>query len=357
MELPSQKKIAFILGSMGRGGAERVISILSKNFAKCGWLTNICLLLFNKVDYSLDPTTRVFDFTGSVLSRLKRAPYWLRTLRSYIKREQPDVVVSFAARINILVLLASLGTKTKVIISERNDPSCDGRGIITKFFVRLLYPISKRIVFQTTRSLNYFPKSILKKGIVIPNPICVDCFASEVKKKKIVSVGRLTKQKNHALLIRSFAEVSKDFPEYELFIYGDGELLNELKMLSVNLEIDSKVHFEGNVPNLHEQIADAELFVLSSNYEGLSNALLEALMMGLPCISTNCAGSDEYIKNGVNGFIVPVNDIEKLQKAMKQILSDNMLKEKFSKQAKISSKKFTEKNVFFQWQQVIGEKK
>ena len=349
------KKISFVLGSMGRGGAERVISILSNEFANEGWITQICLLLFNRVDYELDKSTKIFDFTGGMSSRLKRLPYWLRTIRHYVKKEKPDVIVSFAARINVLVLLATLGLRVKVIVSERNDPKHDGRGFITRLMVRLLYPFANRIIFQTKRSLQYFSKNILKKGEVIPNPISVSCYASNQKKKKIVTVGRLTKQKNQSLLIRAFANIQKDFPDYELYIYGDGEQKENLIALSESLNIGNKVHFEGNILNVHEKIADAELFVLSSDYEGLSNALLEALMMGIPCISTDCAGADEFINNDENGLLVQVGNECDLYNTMKKVLSDDLLRIKLAKNAKINSTSFEKDYVLKQWMNVIGD--
>ena len=355
MDKTKQKKIFFVLGSMGRGGAERVISILSKNFADKGWITQIGLLLFNKNDYKLDESTQVFDFTGNGQSRILRTPYWLYAIRNFVKKEQPDVIISFAARINILVLLATLGLRTKVIISERNDPKQDGRGFITRCLVRLLYPLADKIVFQTKRSLQYFSKTILQKGIVIPNPISVSCYAYSEKKKKIVSVGRLTKQKNQALLIKAFATVKKDFPNYELYIYGDGELLNELISLTKTLGIKESVHFEGNVPDVHEKIANAELFVLSSDYEGLSNALLEALMMGLPCISTDCAGADEMIKNEENGILVHIGDEKGLVDAMKSILGSVFLRTKIAENAKNNSSVFAKNVVLQKWQSIVGE--
>ena len=354
MDKSKQKKIFFILGSMGRGGAERVISILSQNFADKGWITQIGLLLFNKVDYKLDESTQIFDFTGNAQSRILRTPYWLYTIRKFVKKEQPDVVISFAARITILVLLATLGLRTKVIISERNDPKQDGRGLFTRCMVRLLYPFANKIVFQTKRSLHYFSKKILQKGIVIPNPISVSCHASSDKKKKIVSVGRLTKQKNHALLIKAFATIKKIFPEYELYIYGDGELLNELISLTKTLGIDESVHFEGNVPDVHEKIADAELFVLSSDYEGLSNALLEALMMGLHCISTNVAGADEYIENGRNGILVSVGDEREMSQAIRTILGNQILQKKFSYESLKNSLGLKKDSILIIWNNIVG---
>jgi len=348
-----QKKVLFILGSMGRGGAERVISILSRDFANNGWLTQIGLLLFNKVDYSLDDSTQIFNFTGNANSRTLRVPYWLYKIRNCVKKEKPDYIVSFAARINILVLLATLGLHVKVIVSERNDPMQDGRGFITRCMVRLLYPIAEKIVFQTKRSLRYFPKKILQKGVVIPNPISVPCYASSEKKKKIVSVGRLTKQKNHALLINAFASIKKDYPEYELFIYGDGELREDLVSLARSLNVEKNVHFEGNIPNIHEKIADADLFVLSSNYEGLSNALLEALMMGLPCVATNVAGVDEYIINDINGKIVPVGDETALADAIKVCLDNKSIRDSFAINARIDAKSFDKQKVLEKWNSIM----
>lgn len=349
------KKISFFLGSMGRGGAERVISILSNDFAERGWVTHIGLLLFNKVDYDLNDSIKVFDFTGKITSRLKRTPYWIKSIRNHIKKERPDVIVSFAARINVLVLLASLGTKTKVIVSERNDPWHDGRGLATRFMVHLLYPFAAKIVLQTKRSIAYFSKAIAKKCIVIPNPISVKCEASPVKRKKIVAVGRLAKQKNHEMLIRAFSSLPQEYSDYSLFIYGDGSLLEYLSSLAKSLGVENRVFFPGNVSNIHEQIADAELFILSSDYEGLSNALLEAMMMGLPCISTNCAGAEEFIENGRNGLIVPVGDGDMLKKAIVKMLSEEIFCNMCGLNAKETSKKFAKKEMIALWKSQLEE--
>lgn len=347
------KKISFFLGSMGRGGAERVISILSNDFAERGWVTHIGLLLFNKVDYDLNETTKVFDFTGRLTSRLKRIPYWIKSVRSYIKKEKPDVIVSFAARINVLVLLAAIGTKTKVIVSERNDPWHDGRGLATRFMVRLLYPFAAKIVLQTKRSVAYFSKAIAKKCIVIPNPISVKCEASPVKRKKIVAVGRLAKQKNHEMLIRAFSSLPQEYNDYSLFIYGDGPLLEYLSSLAKSLGVENRVFFPGNVLNIHEQIADAELFVLSSDYEGLSNALLEAMMMGLPCISTNCAGAEEFIENERNGFIVSVGNKMELVKVIKSCLSKRQLLSMISRNAVESVSCLQKEKILKRWYSIV----
>lgn len=156
--------------------------------------------------------------------------------------------------------------------------------------------MADKVVFQTKRVSSYFP--YLSNATIIFNPISVSSVSKNTNLKKIVTVGRLTVQKNQKLLIESFSEVLKKYPNIILEIYGDGEKREELKYIIKTLGVSNNVIFKGNILNVHEAIADAGLFVLSSDYEGLSNALMEAMMMGLPCISTTCAGSDELISDG-----------------------------------------------------------
>ncbi len=347
------KKIVFVVGGMKRGGAERVISILSREYIRKGWNVSIVLLLFSEIQYKLEDKISIIDLSGKISSRVMRAPYWLVNLRKYLKKEEPDVVVSFAARINVLMLLSAFGLDTKKIISERNDPIHDGRGRITKLLIQLLYPGADKIVFQTTRIKGYFNDRIRKKGVVIYNPIEVSADAQTVDSHKIVSVGRLEKQKNHYFLIEAFSNIVKKYPEYELWIYGEGTLRNDLENLINRLGINNRVFLPGIAKNVHEQIANAEMCVLSSDYEGLSNALMEAMMMGLPCISTNCAGSDELIQNNENGLLVSVGNREELEAAMEKLILDKGLANKLSTNAKNSSKKYSIEAVMRQWDLIL----
>ncbi|MCM1325844.1 MAG: glycosyltransferase family 4 protein [Bacteroidales bacterium] len=349
-----QNKIAFFLGGMTRGGAERVISILSKKYASQGWQTDICVLLFYRLDYEIDKTTRFIDLTGGDGQRWKRVPYWINAIRKYVKNEKPDVIVSFVARINALVQLACVGLDVPIVVSERIDPRYDGRELPIRILNNLFYPKAKKVVFQTKRIQSYFNKKIQDNGCIILNPVTVTTYASQKKKKKIVAVGRIMAQKNHKLLIESFSDVVKLYPEYELYIYGDGDLIPQLTELSRNLEIENQVHFPGNKPDIHREIADAEIFVLSSDYEGLSNALMEAMMMGLPCISTDCSGSDEIIANGINGLLVPIGNRESLKNAMIRLIQDNTLKNSLGEAAKKTAENFTVELVMEQWMKVIG---
>ena len=347
------KKITFVIGGMSRGGAERVISILANHYAKLGWKTDIVMLLSNKVGYELNESIYLVDMTRKTQNKILGAPHWVMSFRKYAKENNPDIIVSFVARINVVVLLATLGMNKKIIISERNDPSMDGRSRFLDIATRILYKKARKIIFQTKRAADHFTGTIQKNSLIIPNPISVKCFVQTNVNHKIVSVGRLAKQKNHKMLIDAFAEVIKKHPEYQLWIYGEGSERNELEMKISEYHIEDKVFLPGNIPNIHQEISDAEIFVLSSDYEGLSNALLEAMMMGIPCISTTCAGSDEYIKDGYNGLLVSIGDSEKMRLAIERLIEDDVLRHHIGKTGKQSVEQCDSQIVMKEWCKTI----
>lgn len=345
------KRIAFVLGSMGRGGAERVISILSRSYAERGYQTDIIVLLSGVVGYELHESTRVIDFSGGGKSRIKRLPFWLKSLRNYYKENKPDTVVSFAARINIIVKMALTGLKPKLIVSERNDPRCDGRSKFVDIMTKLQYPKVDAVVFQTERAKSYFPK--LSNSTIIPNPIVCPCSWENTNPNKVVSVGRLTAQKNQKMLINAFSKVSEQNPDAFLEIYGAGELEGELKAQIDALGMKDKIFLMGNVNDVHFRIKDAAVFCLSSDYEGLSNALLEAMAMGIPCVSTRCAGADEYIIDGENGFLVNIGDEEGTARGISKLLRDEELRKKFSERTVKTSESFLLPAVISRWDELI----
>ena len=347
------RKILFVIGGLKRGGAERVTVVLAKQFHHAGWDVSITTLLLNDVDYELNEGIHVIDLTTDRTSRIASIPKWLLGIRKTVKEIRPDVIISFVARINILTQIACKGIIENIIVSERNDPSCDGRGCLIDIATKILYPRAQIVVFQTKRAQKYFNTKIQKNSVIIPNPISVDVQAKIVDSKKIVSVGRLAKQKNHKLLINAFFRVLQNYPEYKLWIYGDGELGPVLSEQVIKLGIEDKVFFPGNVLDIHAQISDAEMFVLSSDYEGLSNALLEAMMMGLPCISTNCAGSDEVIQDEANGLLVPVGDETALYMAMDRLITNRKLRYTIAQNAKKEAEKFKTENIFHKWLEIV----
>lgn len=347
-------RIAFIIGSMGRGGAERVISILANHYVNKNWDVDVILLLANKVEYDLDSRVRIINLSNPNRRRLFQLPRWLLGIRSYVNKYKPYRIVSFIARINIITMLACIGEKVSVILSERSDPQNDGRDKVTALLTNFLYKLDncKHVIFQTKYALKCFSKEIRDKGIVTYNPIKV-FVKRKSPEKKIVAVGRLSKEKNHKLLIRAFTLLSNDYPDYCLYIYGDGVLKDELQKQIDDIGLNAKIFLPGKFENIHEKISDAKIFVLSSNHEGQSNALLEAMTMGLPCISTNVHGVDEIIENGVNGFIVERDNVQMLYETMKMLIDDESLRRKISDNALITSKVFDANIILKKWEEAI----
>ena len=196
---------------------------------------------------------------------------------------------------------------------------------------------------------------------ILPNPVSVECERKKKTRKRIVAVGRLALQKNHAMLIRAFRRFRQTHPEYTLSIYGSGgegaiNPFNQekpLRRLVAELELQESVFFEGSSTRVHYEIADAEFFVLSSDYEGLSNALLEAMTMGFPCVSTDCEGSTDVIENGVNGLLVPRGDEDALLDAMLTLAEKEEYRESLGRQAKKTAERFKRERVAQEWAETI----
>lgn len=320
-------RILFFNGTLGAGGAERVMAILANHLEEKGEQVEIVLYHSDPIFYRLNDSIRV-----TYISKENKGKGFLHNLiwlRKYIS-QNADIVISFNASMNIYALLATLGKKQKIIVADRNDP----RNIPKKKFLRVvrnvLYNFADGIVIQNTRNQSYFNKKIQKKSVVIYNPVEMDEYRGKAlrssKKKRVVTIGRTTPQKNQKILIEAFAKVKKKYNDYTLTIYGTGPLLEQLKGYAVELGVGDSVELPGAVQNVHDLILDAEVFVLSSNYEGMPNALIEAMVLGLPVISTKVSGATDLIVDGKNGLLVNVGSAAEIEKAILSYLENNDLK-------------------------------
>jgi len=344
------KKMVFVTGSMGRGGAERVISLLSDYYAQKGWSVSIAMLLHNITDgYTMNPDVQIVNLSQENMNAVIAIPLVAYRLRKYFLQQSPDIVVSFMAQNTLICGLATVGLKMRFITSERIDPAIVHRNRIYRAILNKVYAQCDRTIMQTQRAWSYFPEKVRRNSIIIPNPISVKAVAAPEHRHRIVTAGRLEKQKNQTMLIDAFAELQRQNPEYTLDIFGEGTLRDELQAHIEQLGLMDYVNLRGSVSNLHEQMADAEIFVLPSNFEGLSNALLEAMMMGLPCIATNCAGCDEVIEDGVNGLLVPVGDTEALKKALLHLANNEEYTRRLGQKAAESTTKFEVNCVINMW--------
>lgn len=342
-------EIVFVTSALHGGGAERVIVSLANYFSGQGDTVTVLMTAGSEVAYEVAPEVRVCS-----IGRASRGNVWIQIqrlmhMRRFFKTHRDSKIIAFSTTMNLYTILASLGLGNDVIVSERNDPArCR-----YKLFRNLVYRFGKRFVFQTEEARMCFPPHIRNKGVVIPNPLregLPDVWSGE-RERKIAVVGRLEPQKNHAMLIRAFAGFVKKFPEYELCIFGKGGLEQELKHMAKDLGIGEKVSFPGFRKNVLEIIRSYRMFVLSSDYEGIPNSLMEAMALGIPCISTDCpiGGPELCIKDGENGILIPVGAYRELQTAMEKIAGNERLAKELGKNAEEIRKRFSVEEVGQAW--------
>lgn len=313
------KEIYFITNGMDGGGAERVMTILANYLVERGWKAAFLILQKHAGTYSLHPAVQCICKEDV---RAGDARGQISFIRSHMKAAPGATFVSFFTHQNLYTILASMGLPVKVVVSERNDPKHSIHGSAKKLLRQILYssPMCRKVVFQTRGAEDCFIKTIRKKGAVIPNPLKEGLPEGHpgARQKAIVSFGRLEPQKNYKLLLDAYAAFSGVYRDYDLYLYGQGSMEAALKAQAISAGIAHKVHFCGFCADVHEKVRDAAMFVLPSDYEGLSNAMLEALALGLPCICTDCppGGARMYIQNGKNGLLTPVNDARAMAEAM-----------------------------------------
>lgn len=319
--------ITIVTAAIASGGAQRVIVQLLNKWIKDG--DKCSLILLNKEEdfYKIDQRVSIYRIgkvsDNNVIDKLKR----YKQVRDIVKKLKPDVVLSMPEEIGIYVIGALLGIKVPVVVSERNNPWVMPYKKVTRILRKILYPFASGLIFQTKGASSFFSKRIQEKGIILPNPLDISRLPEPYhgeRRKIIVGVGRLEKQKNFSLLIEAFADFYKKNNDYELHIFGDGSLKQELSELSDKLLPKGKVKLLGNNRELLNSIKDCAIFALSSDYEGVPNVLIEAMAIGMPVISTDCdpGGARELIENGVNGIIVPKKDISGMHSAMEYLIQN-----------------------------------
>lgn len=351
-------KILFVIGPLKKGGAERVVCNLSNELVKNNEVY-IATTISAESDYPLDKKIKIYCLDSkNNNSFLRRNIIRLNNLKKIIKDNKIDVAISFLPEPSYRLMLAK-NKNIKTIISDRNDPNIEYNTFLKKIITKILYNKSDGFVFQTPDAMKYFSNKIQNRSIVIPNPINDVFFVEKPFNGKrnniIVSVGRLTGQKNHKLLIDAFNIIQEKYTDLQLHIYGEGELKNNLIKYINDLNLNNKIYLKGNSNQLEKDLYKSKMFVLSSDYEGMPNALMEAMALGLPCISTDCPiGGPKYlIKNNQNGLLVPTNDINSLVEAIIKIIENKQLADKISNNCYNDVKKYNNNRINSIWTDYI----
>lgn len=350
-------KIVFVSQPLSTGGAERVVASLANKFFEMG--NQVKIVVVDNGDENVYYTHPEIEFvhikkaSNPIIDLIYRA----NKMRQFFAEYKPDVIIPFTTQKNVSVLLATLFTKHKVIACERNNPVSDPSDKLLRILRKLLFWTAEGYVFQTKEARNYFSKRIQRKSCVIPNPIKENIIEpwTGAREKKIVVVSRLNPQKNLDMAIDLMASISKTHPDYRLEIYGKSYMgsytyENKLKKRVSDEKLEKYVLFKGFSSDVHEAIKDATIFLITSNHEGMSNALMEALALGLPCISTDDSngGARALINDHKNGLLIPVGDSAECIRAVEELLNNGDLRKNISQNAiairdELSASKIAEK--------------
>lgn len=364
--IPMQK-IAFHLNSLQQGGAERVVSNLANRFAKEGYEVVIATEWYGTDEFALDQKVRRVhigltkeDENRSRISKMLRRIWYLRR---FMKKEKPDVVVAFTRGVLYRALAAGIGTGIPVVISVRTDPVGHYDKKADKLRIPLLFPHAAGCVFQTEGAKAFFAPYLQENSRIILNPLnpkYVGVPEPAVRTKDVVQSGRLVDFKNQPMLIRAFLKVHEKHPDYTLKIYGPDSKDGTKEILESIIHenhAEDFVKLMGGSNTLEKDLADAALYAFSSDWEGLPNALMEAMALGLPVVSTDCpcGGPKTLIEDGVNGLLVPIMDEKAMTDGILRLIEDRELAERLGREARKIGERANEDAVFEQWQTYLQE--
>jgi|SRR5579885_2674512 len=360
-------KIMLVIHSMMAGGAERVAATLVNYWTAQGEQVTLLTVASSAADfYDLDPRiNRIgLDLGGP-------SPGWrrfvasnfriIRGIRSAIRGVRPDVVLSFMDVVNLRVLLAAAGTGVPVVVEEHTDPTVYSIGSMRAALRRLLYPRASALVVLTERIAEWAKEIVSESSVrVIPNPVgdqfLMGRAAAQQCAHTAVAVGRLVSEKGFDLLLRAFAQCAQTHPDWRLQIVGEGPERTNLKRLGDELGIGGRVELAGAVKETQVALQQSDLFVLSSRFEGFPMALLEAMACGLPVISFDCrSGPREMIQDGVNGRLVPPNDVAALAAAMSQLMGSGDERARLGQRAAAAAERFRLGRIDQMWRSVFEQ--
>lgn len=353
--------ILFVSGNLCDGGAQRVIAVVSSALAEMGYDVSLLLYSRNEKEYPVSSKVKVTSIGNSFeeyskLSEVQR----LKFIRRFLKNLKPDVAVGFLEG-GYGLYLASMGMKMKRVASARINPTVllaqkGLRGRIDRMWFRS----ADAVVLQTQSQKEAVENIPWKNKTVIANPVseaALQCPEHDYARpcRKIVMAGRLAKQKNYTMMLKAMETIHKDYPEVNLDIFGKGGLEKELNEQIRSRGLEGVVSLKGWTQNTIEEYHNSDIYVLSSDYEGMPNALMEAMAVGLPCVSTDCpTGPSDLITDGENGYLIPVDDDDMLATRLTDLLESTEKRREMGQKAHLTMKeKFNTEVITQQWEQLF----
>ena len=361
--MKNRKKILFYTMAMIRRGTERTIANLSNHFIKDYDIT-IVTNINGPIEYELNNRIKVIsidekDKRNECLPKKiisKTSKKRSEILKIIIEKEKPNLIITTLPEPTIRILyLKKYFKKIPIIVSIRNHPNSEFKSIIGKAIRNKYYKNAEIITVQDPHYIKYIPSNL--KVEVIPNYISNKFIKEDIKvkkEKKIITVASLDKQKNIPLLIKSFSNLNNKYKDYKLTIIGNGKEKNKIIKLIKNKHLEERIVLKDTTNNIKKELASSTLFVLSSNYEGMPNALLEAMVTSLPVITTDSTEAlHTFIKNNVNGIIISKNNSKELTEKIEHILDNKDIRDKLSKEASKIKEAYLEEKVIKKWNSII----
>ncbi|MFN0023038.1 MAG: glycosyltransferase family 4 protein [Parvularculaceae bacterium] len=354
----------FAVPTLYSGGAERVISILANFWAASG--REISIATFETPAstsyYQIDDRVRIhrLDLTPvskprwrAILHTFKR----IGALRRLIRAERPDVIISFLTKMNVMTAQAADGLGVPVIISERNNPYLQKFDTFWDLSRAIAFPKAFAFVTMTRGAAEFFPENQRPHTRIIPNPVSPISIAPKSHRGyNLTAVGRLTEQKRFDRLIEAFSIIEKDFPDWRLVIWGEGDLRQKLEALRDTLGLKERISFPGVTKRHGGWVETADLFTLSSDYEGWANVLVEALACGIPIVSVDCDfGPKDILKGGELGVLAPRDDVAAYASALARMMSNEALRRDYAAKGVEDAKRYLPAAMAAEWDLLIDE--
>jgi len=355
-------KALFVISTLGAGGAERAMSELAGFLAKRGW--SILLVSFENETasdfYPLHPAVRrarlgnpqpAANWAGKLAANVRR----VRALRAVIAQERPEVVLSFMETTNVLTLLACFCLGVSAVIGERTHPAHHVTvPTVWRWGRRLLYRRARCVVAQTDSAAGWLRRHCHCAVRVIPNALR-DLPEPQLERQHFVlSVGRLETVKGFDMLLRAFALVHESFPDWRAVMVGDGPLREELQLLAKELGLAARVDWLGRRSDVEVWYARASVVAQASRFEGFPNVLLEAMGMGAATISTDCeSGPGEIITHGIDGWLVPVDDVQAMAAGLRTLMADAALRLDLGRSAMAVRERYADILISSQWERLL----
>jgi len=353
------KKIIFYLGSLARGGAERVAVNLAEAMQTSGYQVMIATPKQADVEYDVPKGVKriLVDLTEDEItaSRVKNLFNRILKLRNFWKEEKPDLIVSFAKKNNFMAIVSSKGMGIPVLVGIVSAAFREYPGSL-KWIANLLFPMASGVIAQTPEQRDYFCRASRKRTIILPNAMNPDFVGSVYegeRENRIVAVGRVDDNKNHIMLVKAFEKLADKYPDISVEIFGEGDAKEGLQKEIEKRGLDGRIVLAGHQADIKSKIKKARVFVLTSKVEGVPNAMMEAMALGLVPVSTDFGGggAQQLITDGVDGFIVPIDDVEAMAEKIDMILSDKELEEHLRSNAIEIQKRLNPEVVNKQWKE------